>query len=42
MYADVFDMVKDLKLIFGNGPGGQSVPYGADGHTPMWKKKSIF
>ena len=40
--ADVFDMVKDLKVIFGMGPGGQSVPNDADGHAPMWKKKSIF
>ncbi|KAK1678941.1 hypothetical protein QYE76_039789 [Lolium multiflorum] len=40
--AEVFDMVKDLKVIFGKGPGGQSVPKGADGHAPMWKKKSIF
>ena len=40
--AEVFDMVKDLKVIFGKGPGGQSVPRGVDGHAPMWKKKSIF
>ncbi|XP_037425092.1 uncharacterized protein LOC119290086, partial [Triticum dicoccoides] len=40
--AEVFDMVKDLKVIFGKGPGGQSVPKGADGHAAMWKKKSIF
>ena len=39
---DVFDMVKDLEVIFGKGPGGQSVPNDADGHAPMWKKKSIF
>jgi hypothetical protein len=39
---DVFDMVKDLKVIFGKGPGRQPVPNGADGHAPMWKKKSIF
>ena len=38
----IYDMVKDLKLIFGKGPGGQSVPKDADGHAPMWKKKSIF
>ena len=35
-------MVKDLKVIFGQGPGGQSVPNDADGRAPMWKKKSIF
>ncbi|XP_037444808.1 uncharacterized protein LOC119313103, partial [Triticum dicoccoides] len=40
--AEVFDMVKDLKVIFGKGPGGQSVPKGVDGHAAMWKKKSIF
>ena len=38
----IYDMVKDLKVIFGKGPGGQSVPNDADGHAPMWKKKSIF
>ena len=35
-------MVKDLEVIFGKGPGGQSVPNDAAGHTAMWKKKSIF
>ena len=35
-------MVKDLEVIFGNGPRAKSVPNDADGHTPMWKKKSIF
>jgi hypothetical protein len=40
--ADVFDMVKDLKVIFGKSPGGQSVLYDTYGHTPMWKKKSLF
>ena len=39
---DIFDMVKDLKAIFGKGPSGQSVLNDADGHAPMWKKKSIF
>ena len=39
---DILDMVNDLKLIFVKGPGGQSVPNDADGHAPMWKKKSIF
>ena len=39
---DVHDMVKDLKVIFGKGPGGQPVPNDADGRAPMWKKKSIF
>ena len=40
--ADVFAMVKDLNVIFGKGPGRQPVPNDADGHAPMWKKKSIF
>ncbi|MCL8568105.1 DUF4218 domain-containing protein [Proteus mirabilis] len=40
--AEVFDMVKDLKVIFGKGPGSQPVPNGPDKRVPMWKKKSIF
>ena len=40
--ADVFRMVKDLKVIFGKGPGGVSIPKDADGRAPMWKKNSIF
>jgi hypothetical protein len=40
---DLFDMVKDLEVIFGKGPGSQSVPNDvATEHAPMWKKKSIF
>jgi hypothetical protein len=39
---DVFDMVNDLKVIFGKGPGRQPILNDADGHAPMWKKKSIF
>jgi hypothetical protein len=40
---DIFDMVRDLEVIFGKGPGGHSVLNDvATGHTPMWKKKSIF
>jgi hypothetical protein len=38
----IYDMVKDLKVIFEKGPGGQSVPHDVDGHVPMWKKMSIF
>ena len=38
---DVFDMVKDLEVIFGKGPGSQPVP-NENGMAPMWKKKSIF
>ena len=40
--ANVFGMVKDLNVIFGKGPGREPVPNDADGHAPMWKKKSIF
>ena len=32
---DILDMVKDLKVIFGKGLGGQSVPINADGHALM-------
>ena len=39
---DVFGMVKDLNVIFGKGPGSRPVLKDADGHAPMWKKKSIF
>jgi hypothetical protein len=37
----VFEMVKDIKVVFGKGPGSRSVP-SKDGRAPMWKKKSIF
>ncbi|XP_037433594.1 uncharacterized protein LOC119300812, partial [Triticum dicoccoides] len=40
--ADVHDMVKDLKVIFGKGPDGQPIPNDANGRAPMRKKKSIF
>ena len=40
--ADVFDMVKDLKVIFGKGPGSLKVPNDANGHAPMWKKNLYF
>jgi hypothetical protein len=39
---DVFDMVKDIEVIYEKGPGGQSVLHDAEGHAPMWKKESIF
>ena len=38
---DVFEMVKDVKVVFGKVQGGQPVPKDAAGHAPMWKK-SIF
>ncbi|XP_015646507.2 uncharacterized protein [Oryza sativa Japonica Group] len=37
----VFDMVKDLKVVFGKGPGSQHIE-SEDGHVAMWKKNSIF
>jgi hypothetical protein len=39
---DVFDMVKDLKVIFGKSHGKQPVLNDASGNAPMWKKKYIF
>jgi hypothetical protein len=32
---DIFDMVKDLKVIFGKGPGSLSVPNNASGHATI-------
>ena len=37
---DVFNMVKDLEVIFGKGSGSQPVP-NENVMAPMWKKKSI-
>nr|CAH66064.1 OSIGBa0091B08.5 [Oryza sativa] len=37
----VFAMVKDLKVVFGKGPGSQPIER-EDGHAAMWKKNSIF
>ena len=37
----MFEMVKDIKVVFGKGPGSRSVQ-SDDGPAPMWKKKSIF
>ena len=37
----VFEMVKDIKVVFGKGPSSKSVQ-SDDGRAPMWKKKSIF
>jgi hypothetical protein len=39
---DVLNMVKDVQVVFGKGPGSQPVPNDANGHAPMWKKKPIF
>ena len=35
-------MIKDVKVVFGKAHGSEPVPNDADGHAPMWKKKSIF
>nr|ABA99466.1 transposon protein, putative, CACTA, En/Spm sub-class [Oryza sativa Japonica Group] len=37
----MFAMVKDLKVVFGKGPGSQPIE-SEDGHAAMWKKNSIF
>ena len=37
----VFEMVKDIKIVFGKGHGSRLVQ-SDDGCAPMWKKKSIF
>jgi hypothetical protein len=37
----VFEMVKDIKVVFGKGAGSRSV-CSEGGRAPMWKKKSIF
>nr|AAX95309.1 Transposase family tnp2, putative [Oryza sativa Japonica Group]ABA93248.1 transposon protein, putative, CACTA, En/Spm sub-class [Oryza sativa Japonica Group] len=37
----VFAMVKDLKVVFGKGPGSQHIE-SEDGHAAMWKMNSIF
>jgi hypothetical protein len=37
----VFEMVKDIKVVFGKGPSSISVP-SVEGRAPMWNKKSIF
>jgi hypothetical protein len=40
---DLFDIVRNLQVIFGKGRGGQSVSNDVTTrHAPMWKKKSIF
>lgn len=38
----VFEMMKDVYVVFGKGLGSQPVPNDDNGHAPMWKKKSIF
>ena len=40
--VDVHDMVKDLKVVFGKGPGGQPVSNDADGRAPMLIRNLYF
>jgi hypothetical protein len=42
MGEEIFEMVKDLRVVFGKGDGSEPVPHDANGRAPMWKKKSIF
>jgi hypothetical protein len=35
---DVFNMVKDVQVVFGKGPGKQPVLNDANEHATMWKK----
>jgi hypothetical protein len=39
---DVFNMVKDVQVVFGKGLGRQLAPNDANRYALMWKKKSIF
>ena len=37
----VFEMVKEIKVVFRKEPGSRSVQ-NDDGRAPIWKKRSIF
>jgi hypothetical protein len=39
---EIFEMVKDLRVVFGKGDGSEPVPHDSNGCAPMWNKKSIF
>jgi hypothetical protein len=39
---EIFEMVKDLRVVFGKGDSSKPVPHDANRRAPMWKKKSIF
>jgi hypothetical protein len=39
---EIFEMVKDLRVVFGKGDGSEPVPHNANGRAPIWKKISIF
>jgi hypothetical protein len=38
----VFNMVKDVEVVFGMGPNSQPISNDANRHAPMAKMKSIF
>ena len=38
---DVFNMVNDVQVVFGKGPGSQPIPNNANEHAPMWKKSIL-
>jgi hypothetical protein len=40
--AEVFKMVKDLKVVFRKGQDSEPISKDASGRAPMWKKKLIF
>ena len=37
---DVFNMVKDVQVVFGKGPGSQPVLNDANGHAPCGRRSS--
>jgi hypothetical protein len=39
---EIFEMVKDLRVVFGKGDNSEPVPHDANTCAPIWKKKSIF
>jgi hypothetical protein len=39
---EIFDMVKDLRVVFGKGGDSEPVAHDTNESAPMWKKKSIF
>jgi hypothetical protein len=39
---DIFNVVKDVQVVFRKRPGSQPILNDANGHAPMWKKKFIF
>jgi hypothetical protein len=39
---DVFEIIKDVTVVFGKGLGSEPIPNDDNKHALMWKKKSIF